>query len=77
MELFSGFVKTGIGRAIAEMSNPDELKEWKILTGLKVIPGTVNLNLAKSFDLTLLRYISFSQMGWDFDPIAQGYDFRG
>jgi CTP-dependent riboflavin kinase len=74
---YKGFVKTGRGGAIVEMSNPDELEEWEILTGLKVIPGTLNLHLDKPFDLSLLNYISFSEIGWDFDPTSQGYDFKG
>ena len=77
MGLYKGFVKTGRGGAIVEMSNPDELEEWETLTGLKVIPGTLNLHLEKPFDLSLLNYISFSEIGWNFDPNTQGFDFRG
>ena len=76
MELFSGTVKTGIGGAVDEMSNPDELNVWKTLTGLRVIPGTLNLHLTKPFNLSLLKYISFSEVGWNFDPTTQGFDFR-
>jgi CTP-dependent riboflavin kinase len=77
MKLFYGTVKTGIGGAAVEMSNPDELEDWELLTGLRIIPGTLNLQLEKPFDLALLEYISFSEIGWDFDPITQGFDFNG
>ena len=73
----NGTVKTGIGCAVAEMSNPNELKAWENLTGLKIIPGTLNLQLAEPFDLSLLNYISFSDMGWIFSPTTQGFNFNG
>lgn len=77
MESFKGRVKTGRGGATDEMSNPDELKELEKLTGLRVIPGTLNLHLEKPFNLLLLKYIGFSELGWDFDPTTQGFDFHG
>jgi len=77
MKLFKGIVKTGIGKAVLEMSKSSELDEWETLTGMRVIPGTLNLQLTKPFDLSLLRYLSFSKIGWDFDPATQGFDFKG
>ncbi len=77
MELFRGIVKTGIGEATIEMSKPSELDDWEKLTGLRVIPGTLNLHLEKPFDLSLLKYMSFSKIGWEFDPSTQGSDFKG
>lgn len=76
-KLFKGTVKTGIGGAVFEMSNPGDLEAWETLTGLRVIPGTLNLQLTKPFNLSLLRYQSFSKIGWDFDPVTQGFDFKG
>ncbi len=75
--MFSGTVKTGIGRAVAEMSRPGGIKDWESLTGLRVIPGTLNLKLTDPFDLSLLKYLSFSKMGWSFDPATQGFDYKG
>ena len=77
MKLFSGTVKTGRGGAVVEMSKPNELEEWKKLVGLRVIPGTLNLHLTKPFDLSLLKYLSFSKIGWNFDPATQGFNFKG
>ncbi len=77
MKTFSGTVKTGIGGAAVEMSMHGDLKVWETLTGLSVIPGTLNLRLLKPFDLSLLEYLSFSKIGWDFDPSTQGFDFKG
>ena len=77
MELFKGIVKTGRGGAAVEMSKSKTILDLEELTGLKVIPGTLNLNLIKPFDFGLLNYSSFSDLGWDFDPTSQGFDFRG
>ncbi len=77
MKIFKGTVKSGIGEAVSEMSKPGELAQWETLTGLKVIPGTLNLQLEAPFNLTLLKYLSFSEIGWDFDPASQGFDFNG
>ena len=55
----------------------DGLDEWERLAGLRVIPGTSNLQLPKPFDLSLLTYLRFSEIGWDFDPATQGLDFQG
>ena len=77
LKLFKGTVKTGIGGAVVEMSKPGGLEDWEKLTGLRIIPGTLNLQLTKPFDLSLLRYSSFSKIGWEFDPTTQGFDFNG
>ncbi len=74
---FSWIVKTGISVAAVEMAMFGHLKVWETLTGLRVIPGTLNLSLLKPFDLSLLKYLSFSKVGWDFDPSTQGFDFNG
>lgn len=77
MKIFQGTVKPGRGGAVAEMSKPGGLEEWETLTGLIVIPGTLNLQLAAPFDLSILKYLSFSKISWDFDPTSQGLDFTG
>ena len=77
LEIFKGSVKPGRGGAVAAMSKPNELQEWETLTGLRVIPGTLNLHLSEPFNLSLLKYLSFSEIGWDFDPVLQGIDFTG
>lgn len=77
LESFSGTVETGIGKASIEMSNSNGLRDWEMLAGMKILPGTLNLHLEKPFDLSLLKYLSFSKIGWDFDPSTQGSDFKG
>ncbi len=77
MELFNGIIKTGIGGAVTEMSDPNDLETWEKLTGLKIIPGTLNIQLEKPFDLSLLTFTSFSEIGWDFSPTTQGFKFSG
>jgi CTP-dependent riboflavin kinase len=75
--MYSGKVKTGIGGATVEMSKPEDLEKWERLTGLSVIPGTLNFQLTTPFDLSLLRCLNFSSVGWSFDPASQGHDFKG
>jgi CTP-dependent riboflavin kinase len=77
LEIFTGIVKTGSGGAAIEMSDARTLDDLEILTGLKVIPGTLNIHLKIPFDLSLLKYSSFMTLGWDFDPTSQGFDFVG
>lgn len=77
MELFTGVVKTGRAGAAVEMSKSSTIEDMEILTGLRVIPGTLNLHLTKPFNFSLLKYSSFSELGWDFDPASQDIDFMG
>jgi CTP-dependent riboflavin kinase len=75
--IYQGRVKTGIGGAVAEMSKPGSLEEFQWLTGLPIISGTLNVRLAEPFDLSLLKYVKFSDIGWEFDPDTQGIDYDG
>jgi CTP-dependent riboflavin kinase len=74
---YSGIVKTGRGGGVNAMSVPGTLDDIRRFTGLKVIPGTLNLDLTASLDLKLLKYIRFADLGWDFDPATQGIQFSG
>ncbi|MBN1189931.1 MAG: DUF120 domain-containing protein [Dehalococcoidales bacterium] len=74
---YSGFVKTGRGGGVNAMSAPGTLDDIQHLTGLRVVPVTLNLDLTEPLDLRLLRYVSFADLGWDFNPASQGIRFRG
>lgn len=76
-QVYKGVVKTGIGKAVAEMLKPGSLEEFRRLSGLSIIPGTLNIKLVKPFDLSLLKYVKFSDIGWEFDPATQGIKFDG
>jgi CTP-dependent riboflavin kinase len=76
-QVYRGIVRTGIGGAVAEMSKPDSLEEFRRLLGLSIIPGTLNIKLAEPFDLSLLKYVKFSDIGWEFDPATQGIKYEG
>jgi CTP-dependent riboflavin kinase len=75
--VYRGIIKTGIGGAVAEMSKPGSLEEFRRLLGLSIIPGTLNIKLAEPFDLSLLKYVKFSDIGWEFDPATQGIAYDG
>ena len=76
-EIYKGTVRTRRGGAASEMSKPGGLEGFKLLTGLEVIPGTLNILLTEPFDLSLLEYFRFADVGWEFDPATQGIDFDG
>ena len=76
-EVYRGIVKMGRGAGAGEMSSPDVLERFKLLLGLPIIPGTLNVDLDRPFDLALLRYVSFVEIGFSVDLAKQGIDFHG
>jgi len=76
-KVYQGTVRTGRGGAVKEMSGPDFLEGFRMFSGLEVIPGTLNIHLVEPFDLSLLKYLRFADIGWDFDPATQGIEFEG
>ena len=77
-KVYRGIVKTGRGAGAGEMSVPGVLEGFRLLTGLAVIPGTLNLDLAEVFDLSLLSYKSLAELGMaQIDVHALGIDFDG
>ena len=76
-QIYQGIVKTGIGGAVEEMSKPGALEGFQRLTGLAVIPGTLNITLTEAFDHSVLSYLKFVDVGWEFDPATQGITFGG
>jgi hypothetical protein len=52
---YRGIVKTGRGGEVKEMSETGTIDDIRRLTGLKVIPGTLNLDLTAPLDLRLLK----------------------
>ena len=77
IKVYRGFVKTGRGAGAVEMSIPGVLEVFQLLTGLPVIPGTLNLDLTEPFDYKLLKYVTFAELGLEFNPIKQGIEYDG
>jgi CTP-dependent riboflavin kinase len=75
-QVYQGIVRTGQGGGVIEMSKPGALEQFKLLTGLSIIPGTLNIKLLKPFDLSLLKYYKFNDIGWEFDPATQGITYQ-
>lgn len=75
--VYRGIMKTGIGGAVAEMSKPGGLEGFRWLTGLDIISGTLNIDLTEPFELSLLNYVKFADIGWEFDPATQGIEYDG
>jgi CTP-dependent riboflavin kinase len=72
-----GTVRTGRDGAVAEMSRPGGLEGFRLLTGLSAIPGTLNIKLDEPFDLSLLNYLNFADVGLEFNPATQGIEYEG
>ena len=76
-QVYKGIVTTGRGASAGEMSASGVLEGIRQLTGLAVIPGTLNINLTEVFDLSLLNYISFVDLGMPQIDLARiGIDFN-
>ena len=75
--VYRGKIRTGWGGTVGEISKPGGLEGFQILTGLSIIPGTLNIKLAEPFDLSLLNYLKFADVGWEFDPATQGISYDG
>ena len=76
-KVYRGLVKTGRGNGALEMSAPGSLEEFQCLTGLSVMPGTLNIDLTEPFDLALLNYATFVELGWTIDLSKQGIRYDG
>lgn len=59
------------------MLKPGGLEGFQELVGLTIIPGTLNIKLSEPFDLSLLNYLRFADVGWEFDPATQGIKYEG
>lgn len=76
-QVYRGTVRTGRGGSTDVMSVPAAIEWNKKLTGLSVIPGTLNIILTQPFKLYLLDYFRFSDIGVQLDIRAMGIDFDG
>ena len=76
-KVYRGTVRSGRGAGTATMSNPLVLDKYRLVVGLPVIPGTLNVTMAQPFDLTLLRYVNLTEYGFKNDLAAWGIDYTG
>ena len=76
-QTYRGRVETGRGAGAAVMSDLVVTERIQHLTGLSVIPGTLNAYLAQPFDLTLLKYISLTELGMEIDLAKLGIQYDG
>jgi len=76
-KIYRGFVRTGRGAAELDMSTPGRFEGLQRLTGLSVIPGTFNVALTEPFDLSLLNYVTFAELGWSIDLSERGIEYDG
>lgn len=75
--LYQGTVKTGRGAGVGVMSAPGVLEGFEQITGLPVLPGTLNAALTERFDMSLLDYLDIAKMGIEIDLAGLGIDYDG
>lgn len=76
-QAYRATVRTGRGEATGVMSAPEAMELSKKLTGLPLIPGTLNITLTQPLDTDLLHYFRFSDIGVQLDIRAMGLGFEG
>jgi CTP-dependent riboflavin kinase len=76
-QVYQGIVRTGRGAGAGVMSAPGVLEGFRLLTGLSVIPGTLNVELTEPCDLTLLDYINLADKGFKIDLLELGIEYEG
>jgi CTP-dependent riboflavin kinase len=76
-QVYQGTIRTWRGGGATEMLKPGALEQFRPLTGLPAIPGTLNIKMSQPFDLSLLKYYKFDDIGWEFDPATQGISYQG
>ena len=76
-KVYRGFVRTGRGAAALDMSVPGSLEAFQRLAGLSIIPGTLNIALTEPFDLALLNYVTFVELGRAIDLSKHGIKYDG
>ena len=76
-QIYRGIVKTWRGAGAGEMSAAYVLERFELLLGLPVIPGTLNVDLDRPFDLSLMDYVNLAEIGFSIDLAKQGIDYDG
>ena len=61
--MYRGIVVSGRGLAVPAMSRPVTEQAIARMTGLKIVPGTLNVRLDKPFTGKLSRYVSVKELG--------------
>src|SRR6266478_5478492 len=62
---FQGIVVPGRGFGAQRMANPAVLQAAQRLTGLTLVPGTLNVRLPQPFDGLLSQYLTEADLGGD------------
>ena len=76
-QVYQGTIKSGRGAAAEAIAAPGVLEVYRQLTGLSVIPGTVNITLTKPLDQTRLNYVRSADYGWQLDLAKLGIEYEG
>lgn len=75
--VYRGVVATGRGAGAVIMSDPSVLTPLRQLTGLAIIPGTMNVYLDRPFEALTMRYVSLSELGVELNLVVWGIEHDG
>jgi CTP-dependent riboflavin kinase len=59
------------------MAAPEAVELMRQLTGLAVVPGTLNIKMEQPFERDDLAYFRLADVGFELDLAAMGIDFVG
>jgi len=72
-----GTVRTGRGASGVFMRDSGMVEQMEKWTGMKVIPGTLNVTLDSPIDITRAMYVSLTRMGMEMDVSQYGIENEG
>jgi len=77
-QVYKGIVRSG-RRAAARFMSSDSgaLEEVRQLTGLSIIPGTLNIKLTQPINLAQLNYFRCADYGWEVNLAEVGIEYEG
>ena len=76
-QVYRATVRAGRGKATGVMAAPEAVALMTRLTGLAVVPGTLNITMEDRFERDTLEYFRFGDVGFELDLAAMGIDFEG
>ncbi len=76
-QVYQATVRAGRGAGVRVMSAPGVLEGFEQMTGLAVLPGTLNAVLTERFDVSLLDYLDIVKMGIEINLAELGIDYDG
>jgi CTP-dependent riboflavin kinase len=75
--VYRATVRAGRGKATGVMATPEAVGLMQQLTGLPVVPGTLNIRMEQPFERDELAYFRLADVGVELDLAGMGIEFEG